>query len=88
MEGTCKPENHYIQLGAQHRLEVVIQNDGAVRYIPQYWVPNPTPPEKREFFGSFEDGFWESLLPAGMVRLSLREARNDCALHAGKEVIE
>jgi hypothetical protein len=74
----CKPEPHYITLDDHHRIATILNDLGQQRYIPQYWVTDP------KYAGP---GFWESLLPLGMVRMSLREARNDCARHSGKDVL-
>lgn len=69
----CKPESHYIGLGTHYRIEVVV-DEGSLgqRYIPQHLEAG---------------GVWKSLLPEGKVRLTVREARNDCAMHSGLKCI-
>ena len=91
MTGSCKPQNHYISLGDTHRIEVTV--DGGQRYVPQVWVADPSfssleGSENAHAGTDWEDGTWQPLLPEGESRQVLLDARNDCARHAEKEVIE
>lgn len=68
MEGSCRPENHLIRLNDLCGIQVVV-SDGQQRYIPVVWTEEP--------------GMYVPLLPPGKVRLTVLEARNDCAAHVG-----
>lgn len=68
---TCRPEEHIIPLDEGYQIHVVIDEE----WGHQRYIPE------------YLEDTWKSLLPDGVSRLTIVEARNDCAMHAGREVI-